>query len=186
RRHTRFSRDWSSDVCSSDLLGSRGVVADGLIQVVRRFRHTVRPCTRPGFPKARPKSTTPHRGAALHGVSLAGSAVVGDQPHTVRLREARPGCLRMFYVNTGRSSCAAPVSRADRYAYGTRDSFSVEFLRRDDSFAAVTALAPAHKAAARARSRVNHTPVTAAARRTAQAVLLLTWSRCRSRAVHAF
>src|SRR5690606_40726152 len=24
RRHTRFSRDWSSDVCSSDLLGRRG------------------------------------------------------------------------------------------------------------------------------------------------------------------
>src|SRR5690606_41193266 len=23
RRHTRFSRDWSSDVCSSDLLGDR-------------------------------------------------------------------------------------------------------------------------------------------------------------------
>src|SRR6266700_5854310 len=24
RRHTRFSRDWSSDVCSSDLLGDEG------------------------------------------------------------------------------------------------------------------------------------------------------------------
>src|SRR5690606_39671077 len=24
RRHTRFSRDWSSDVCSSDLLGKMG------------------------------------------------------------------------------------------------------------------------------------------------------------------
>src|SRR5690606_40853418 len=34
RRHTRFSRDWSSDVCSSDLevyaagLGGRGLLAD--------------------------------------------------------------------------------------------------------------------------------------------------------------
>src|SRR6266478_8373736 len=26
RRHTRFDCDWSSDVCSSDLLGSYGVV----------------------------------------------------------------------------------------------------------------------------------------------------------------
>src|SRR5690606_39299037 len=26
RRHTRFSRDWSSDVCSSDLLGLRDYV----------------------------------------------------------------------------------------------------------------------------------------------------------------
>src|SRR5690606_20733501 len=24
RRHTRFSRDWSSDVCSSDLIATRG------------------------------------------------------------------------------------------------------------------------------------------------------------------
>src|SRR5690606_40479673 len=24
RRHTRFSRDWSSDVCSSDLIGKEG------------------------------------------------------------------------------------------------------------------------------------------------------------------
>src|SRR5690606_39466149 len=28
RRHTRFSRDWSSDVCSSDLLGT---IAGGLL-----------------------------------------------------------------------------------------------------------------------------------------------------------
>src|SRR5690606_40948183 len=28
RRHTRFSRDWSSDVCSSDLAGGGLVVAD--------------------------------------------------------------------------------------------------------------------------------------------------------------
>src|SRR5690606_40368286 len=29
RRHTRFSRDWSSDVCSSDLLGTeQGVKSD--------------------------------------------------------------------------------------------------------------------------------------------------------------
>src|SRR5690606_40188836 len=29
RRHTRFSRDWSSDVCSSDLLLSRNFAAKG-------------------------------------------------------------------------------------------------------------------------------------------------------------
>src|SRR5690606_39523467 len=26
RRHTRFSRDWSSDVCSSDLVGKRSLI----------------------------------------------------------------------------------------------------------------------------------------------------------------
>src|SRR5690606_16479360 len=30
RRHTRFSRDWSSDVCSSDLKGSRVLSWDGV------------------------------------------------------------------------------------------------------------------------------------------------------------
>src|SRR5690606_40253429 len=31
RRHTRFSRDWSSDVCSSDLSGGAGFSATGLL-----------------------------------------------------------------------------------------------------------------------------------------------------------
>src|SRR5438445_1660977 len=35
RRHTRYWRDWSSDVCSSDL-GTRLHVAPGLLQAVAR------------------------------------------------------------------------------------------------------------------------------------------------------
>src|SRR5690606_41141118 len=39
RRHTRFSRDWSSDVCSSDLFhrrgGGSGILARGPGQVLR-------------------------------------------------------------------------------------------------------------------------------------------------------
>src|SRR5690606_39468885 len=43
RRHTRFSRDWSSDVCSSDLAGGRGRggapwVADLIVGRLRRGR----------------------------------------------------------------------------------------------------------------------------------------------------
>src|SRR5690606_40726131 len=34
RRHTRFSRDWSSDVCSSDLYGSRGT--NGVVVVTTK------------------------------------------------------------------------------------------------------------------------------------------------------
>src|SRR5690606_39477228 len=30
RRHTRFSRDWSSDVCSSDLVGGRARIGERL------------------------------------------------------------------------------------------------------------------------------------------------------------
>src|SRR5690606_40097903 len=33
RRHTRFSRDWSSDVCSSDLGHAAAVVSDGTINI---------------------------------------------------------------------------------------------------------------------------------------------------------
>src|SRR5690606_39936056 len=37
RRHTRFSRDWSSDVCSSDL-GSPALVLDTLLRINRLAR----------------------------------------------------------------------------------------------------------------------------------------------------
>src|SRR5690606_39457304 len=36
RRHTRFSRDWSSDVCSSDLIAIR--VVDGAVAQLARIR----------------------------------------------------------------------------------------------------------------------------------------------------
>src|SRR5690606_40679022 len=32
RRHTRFSRDWSSDVCSSDLLINKGIDFNNLLE----------------------------------------------------------------------------------------------------------------------------------------------------------
>src|SRR5690606_41098120 len=35
RRHTRFSRDWSSDVCSSDLGGRQYLVSNGQLQDYR-------------------------------------------------------------------------------------------------------------------------------------------------------
>src|SRR5690606_40881131 len=39
RRHTRFSRDWSSDVCSSDLyLREKSVVNDGLAKAFPNVR----------------------------------------------------------------------------------------------------------------------------------------------------
>src|SRR6266511_2769759 len=38
RRHTRFSRDWSSDVCSSDLIDAFKVVSEG----VNRLRSSER------------------------------------------------------------------------------------------------------------------------------------------------
>src|SRR5207302_7419418 len=34
RRHTRFSRDWSSDVCSSDLVRARARAGEAVIEVM--------------------------------------------------------------------------------------------------------------------------------------------------------
>src|SRR5690606_40805289 len=39
RRHTRFSRDWSSDVCSSDLVDDKKVVRIGISD--KFVRHTL-------------------------------------------------------------------------------------------------------------------------------------------------
>src|SRR5690606_16892050 len=38
RRHTRFSRDWSSDVCSSDLSGASWTIFEGTVQLAPRPR----------------------------------------------------------------------------------------------------------------------------------------------------
>src|SRR5690606_40262168 len=38
RRHTRFSRDWSSDVCSSDLVDSAGLCHGGTPGHIREAR----------------------------------------------------------------------------------------------------------------------------------------------------
>src|SRR5690606_40966631 len=41
RRHTRFSRDWSSDVCSSDLLHTRIDYYAERMFFIHRFQHLV-------------------------------------------------------------------------------------------------------------------------------------------------
>src|SRR5207302_8179855 len=62
RRHTRFSRDWSSDVCSSDLLGlggrggGGGGAGRGRGRARRRFRR--RPGGRARLAPARDRGLT--------------------------------------------------------------------------------------------------------------------------------
>src|SRR5690606_40927905 len=59
RRHTRFSRDWSSDVCSSDLKGHRSLLA----LTCRRGPDRARPppTTRPAAVPASTAHSTPGR-----------------------------------------------------------------------------------------------------------------------------
>src|SRR5690606_40084935 len=60
RRHTRFSRDWSSDVCSSDLLQEQGEIPlDVVARAVRLHHNTVREhldrLIEAGFVESRPE-----------------------------------------------------------------------------------------------------------------------------------
>src|SRR3712207_7335198 len=54
RRHTRYWRDWSSDVCSSDLRGLRGPAHDELAEPEQRRERQdrqERPAGTPGAPE---------------------------------------------------------------------------------------------------------------------------------------
>src|SRR5690606_40149585 len=72
RRHTRFSRDWSSDVCSSDLLSTGAVQGVPMLAKAREKLNLIRPSawssigSFPFPPKSRPMSSpwTPEIGRA--------------------------------------------------------------------------------------------------------------------------
>src|SRR5690606_40622469 len=46
RRHTRFSRDWSSDVCSSDLLEAANALLDGSLRRLSKTQQELMESTR--------------------------------------------------------------------------------------------------------------------------------------------
>src|SRR5436309_8565443 len=83
RRHTRFSRDWSSDVCSSDLFPSG--IGDG-----RRFSPQCIVIGEPEIAAAIPPGAQDHPGLALLGDHLPGAS----------LETQRDPALRAL-VNTG-------------------------------------------------------------------------------------
>src|SRR5690606_41162212 len=79
RRHTRFSRDWSSDVCSSDLHGQRGGPGDGHRRPGERDRLAVVDGDEP----------LPAGDAAPHGDTAAGGGVrLGERPPAVGVVDA--------------------------------------------------------------------------------------------------
>src|SRR5690606_41037804 len=46
RRHTRFSRDWSSDVCSSDLAPADVAQVQAVLRIANQFRIPLWPISR--------------------------------------------------------------------------------------------------------------------------------------------
>src|SRR2546429_1918266 len=67
RRHTRCSRDWSSDVCSSDLLTRTRVPAVAILFAAHDRSSPISP--RPDAPSDRPL-LFPHEEAAMHAVVI--------------------------------------------------------------------------------------------------------------------
>src|SRR2546429_7892292 len=79
RRHTRCSRDWSSDVCSSDLAGDLGWI--------RRI--------------------TDHQGFAVRHPPVAVRALLVAEP--VEKGIGGPGVVRNTVLEIGRASCRGRV-----------------------------------------------------------------------------
>src|SRR5690606_40354710 len=94
-RHTRFSRDWSSDVCSSDLRLVREVVQFGgiVLQVVKLVRWTR--CREVGLHKTLIERTGLIRGDDLRPAWLADAVDRRD--------------LSMRGAEIGRASCRERV-----------------------------------------------------------------------------
>src|SRR5690606_39702697 len=85
RRHTRFSRDWSSDVCSSDLRGYRLAMLDAGISV---------------DPKLTIVTNQPHAGGGLAADQIT-SLPAHEQPDGYIVPDTRvAGTLEI-----GRASC---------------------------------------------------------------------------------
>src|SRR5690606_41006999 len=84
RRHTRFSRDWSSDVCSSDLRGVKRMLKPENLRPEGRCPATQRTDVR-GQP---PEKRAPE--SALVG-RLGLAAALGVSLRTVRSEERRVG-----------------------------------------------------------------------------------------------
>src|SRR5690606_40166165 len=90
RRHTRFSRDWSSDVCSSDLYGSVDILHDvkfsiGAAEIVVVLgRNGVGKTT---LMKALIGLLPPRSGH----IQFNGKEIRGLPPHLIRSEERRVG-----------------------------------------------------------------------------------------------
>src|SRR3712207_7338911 len=88
RRHTRYWRDWSSDVCSSDLFAQADALRPESVvtvtgEVVRREGSTVNPKLPTGEVEVRVRELAVQSEAAVLPIQVAGEA---EFPEDLRLR----------------------------------------------------------------------------------------------------
>src|SRR3712207_9183257 len=86
RRHTRYWRDWSSDVCSSDLARVAAAISDAGVNIAAAT------CVGPGE-RAELHILVPHAEAARHSLAISHVAVTREREVVVVDVEDRPGVL---------------------------------------------------------------------------------------------
>src|SRR5690606_40316869 len=93
RRHTRFSRDWSSDVCSSDLVSKKRVMAAAAASARASSAGS---CTRTSVPKDVNRSVrNSSSGEAPHAHSRKTAAQAASRSEERRVgKECRSGWAR--------------------------------------------------------------------------------------------
>src|SRR5215475_6918578 len=102
RRHTRFSRDWSSDVCSSDL-GRGPESIEGQLLTAADARPLQGPVADdPGAEKRRGLDIGEGLGNRI-GEGLRHYRVLGEATVGVPAREARVGTEVLFTTTAGRA-----------------------------------------------------------------------------------
>src|SRR5690606_40561084 len=90
RRHTRFSRDWSSDVCSSDLT-SIDLRPDRLLQTMRERRLVLPGPLGIGLATDDAGHVVDGRGRADPRLFAIGALRIGDLWESIRSEERRVG-----------------------------------------------------------------------------------------------
>src|SRR5690606_39432441 len=98
RRHTRFSRDWSSDVCSSDLRECRGICAINPIFTTRIYANH--------HPITHTTHAAPQHQPSSH-LSPAGSSAVTGSLTTTACQDRHP------QIQIGRASCRERVKNLE-------------------------------------------------------------------------
>src|SRR5690606_25626820 len=144
RRHTRFSRDWSSDVCSSDLgapaaheaaCAARRPLPPSQPSPARGGRGLRTPCVPAGHPHGSPRMTpTPPALDVLlgDGSAIAASRTSGEGPprrppiDARMLREAPSGHLFGMTQNAGMGWRASEVGRDPYLIVSTQGGLRAE------------------------------------------------------------